>query len=187
MKRARTTSLLTLLITVCLLLAGALVWAGCGNTATPSEEAAGLSGLDPFVGATELTNSTDPTQTQVGDITQLRNGKLTFTVVASDPRVSGTMECAFNLDLRADESATIWANWVLTNDKGTWVCDNQAGSVTSGYAEQFLFSQAKGTGQYEGLVCYMQQHMLDPLTNTEMKMEPPSAKADLVGWIQKAM
>lgn len=185
MKWARTSSIALI---ACLLLAGALAWGGCGDkgTTTTTEPAGVLSGIDPFIGATTLTDSTNPTQTTAGDITQLRNGKLTFTVVASDPRVAGTMESAFNIDVRADESATIWGSSVLTNDKGTWVCDKFTGSVTSGYALQFIYSEAKGTGEYEGLVSYTLQHMLDPLTNTDMKLEPPSAKASYLGWIQKA-
>ena len=58
--------------------------------------------------------------------------------------------------------------------------------ATSPSSETESSREAKGTGEYDGLVSYTLQHMLDPLTNTTMKPEPPSAKASYLGWIQKA-
>ena len=183
MQRTRTTPLVLMAF---LLLAGALVWSGCGDTGTTTTTGAAgaLSGLEPFVANAYVTWTQNPIQTTVGDINQYRNGKLKSTIVASDPRVGGICEVTLNLDQRPDESADIWASWVLTNDKGTWVCDKQVGSTNTGYVDGSLFSQAKGTGEYEGLVSYWSQHFLGP--DLLYALESPSAKSAIVGWIQKA-
>ncbi len=177
MSGAKTTCVL---ITAFLLLAGALAWAGCGDQAS-STEGAVLSGLEPFVGNAMYTGAQEATATVVGDVTEYRDGKLTATVEASDPRVSGTIEVTFNLDLRSDQSATLWGSSVITNDKGSWVCDKWTGAVSSGYVEQYVFNQAQGTGEYEGYTLRVLEH----LYNIYEAMEPPSSRSAWTGWIEK--
>jgi hypothetical protein len=177
MKGVKTTCLV---LAALLLLVAAVASAGCGDQASASENQV-LSGLEPFVGQAALRASQSPTETVMGDVTQYRDGKLTQQVEASDPRLSGTAEVTFNLDERADGSANLWGSSLISNDKGTWVCDKWTGAVSTGYTEQYVFNQAQGTGDYEGYTLYLLQHFYD----TYETMSAPSASSAWTGWIEK--
>jgi hypothetical protein len=170
-------------IMVLLVAAGALAWAGCGGKASTSNSAI-LSGLEPYVAGAMLTQTKDGTETTVDNVTQDRNWTYTFQVEASDPRAAGTLEVVFNADAPKSGGAHYWGTCVLTNTKGTWVCDSWDGAMTSLPAHQFTFSVYNGTGAYKGLALYMQWHMVQNST----QMLPPSALggAAVSGWIQKA-
>jgi hypothetical protein len=182
MKTARTTTLLVIAI---LLLAWTLTESGCGDKASSTTASAALSGLESFVGAAKLTESTPGTETTAGDVTQVRGVKAAFQVEASDPRASGTAEVTSNYDGRAGVSAQSWGSSVLTNSKGTWVCDAWTGAGatdTGGKSHSFIFNVAKGTGDYEGLVMYVQWHFVEAVS----VMVPPSQGIAISGWIEKA-
>jgi hypothetical protein len=170
-------------IAVLLVMLGAVAWSGCGEEASSTGNAAILSGLDPFVAGAMLTETKNGTETTVDNVTQDRNWTYVFQVEASDPRVSGTLEVIMNADAPRSGGAKYWGTLVLTNSKGTWVCDNWDGAMTAMPTHQFTFSACKGTGAYQGLALYIQWHMVDNST----KMLPPSALGGTAvsGWIQK--
>lgn len=181
MKRAAVTALVAI---VGLLLIGALSWAGCGGEKSSAADTT-LSGSEPWVAAFRLVHQKEGDMTASGAVVQVRGGVLTFEVEASDPRVSGTAEITVNVDQQRPElSGTLWGSCVLTNDRGTWVCDSWTGAASNGYKDQYTFSVMKGTGEYEGLVLYSQWHF--QYVNYTMKMEP-SEEAAASGWIDKAL
>ena len=179
MKGARTTYLLI----AAFLLAGALALMGCGETVSPQREAAALSGLEPFVGASMLAEQKSAgTETTVGDVTQIRGMVVVFQVEASDARASGTLEVTNNYDA-STAGATSWGSSVLTNDKGTWVCDAWNGAATVSQGDRsYIFEVAKGTGGYEGLTKYSQMYF----TQAPSTMMAPSKGIAVSGWIQKS-
>jgi hypothetical protein len=171
-------------IAVALIIAGTLAWSGCGGTASSGSNAAILSGLEPFVAGAMLTQTQDGTETTVDNVTQDRNWTYVYQVEASDPRASGTLEVIFNADAPKSGGAHYWGTCVLTNGKGTWVCDNWDGAMTSMPTHQFTFSASKGTGAYEGLALYIQWHMVE---NSTTMLSPSAVGGTAVsGWIQKA-
>jgi|WetSurMetagenome_2_1015567.scaffolds.fasta_scaffold49452_2 hypothetical protein len=171
-----------LLIAALLLTTGALAWAGCGSGTSSATGTGVVAGLDPLVAAAKLVKEAGDPETSVGGVTQIRNLKDTYEIEASDARVSGTNEVTINADLLADGSGTMWGSWVITNSKGTWVCDKWTGAIDVGTVNRFTYAEAKGTGEYEGLTLYMQQHF----ASGHMEMLPPSEGYALSGWIQKS-
>jgi hypothetical protein len=174
----------TISIAVLLIVTGALVWTGCGGDTASGGNAAILKGLEPYVAGAMLTQTKDGTETTVGGVTQDRNWTYVYQVEASDPRASGTLEVIMNADAPKSGGAHFWGTLVLTNIKGTWVCDNWDGAMTSIPSHTFTFSPCKGTGAYDGLALYMQWHMVE----NSAEMLPPSAPGGTAvsGWIQKA-
>jgi hypothetical protein len=179
MRGARTTTYT--LIAALLIATGALVSVGCGGD-TPSSKGTGvLAGLKPFVSATKILKQTPGTETTAGDITQTRGLVVSYQTEASDPRASGTLEVTVNADSALDGSATMWGTSVMTNEKGTWVCDGWTGALDAS-GHRFTFIEATGTGEYEGLTLYTLEYFASGPTT----MLPPSQGMAGSGWIQES-
>jgi hypothetical protein len=147
MKWARTR---WLLITAFLFTSGALVWAGCGSDAAATEGQGVLAGTTPYVAAAGLYDESTPF-----GVTKK------YAVEASDARVSGTLEMTIDADTSTSGSPNLQGSWVITNGKGTWVCDQWTGvakdlAITGSAIQTFIYAESKGTGEYEGLTLHMQ-------------------------------
>jgi hypothetical protein len=140
-----------------------------------------LSSAQPFVAAAAPGKQTAGTETKVGEVTRLRNGTISYTIEATDPRVAGTHDVVYNWDEAADGSGRMWATWTTTNDKGSWVCDASS-AVFDAKGRTFVFGVAKGTGAYEGLVSVWQWYW--PLNQSSFSSALPLIAVS--GWIQKA-
>lgn len=116
-----------------------------------------VTGTIEQIGPVELTGTSDcalrksPTDgpSVEGFVETYRDGAFACTERASDPRVSGTGENRFNVNIRADRSADIWGTWVITNDLGTWE-GSWAGTVDNGYTTHRAAGVLLGSGAYEG-------------------------------------
>jgi hypothetical protein len=180
MRPRRTTSYL--LILVSLLLAGALAWAGCGDDdSNSSAQGTLLSNAEAFVASAAPGKQTAGTETKVGDVTQLRDATISYTIEATDPRVAGTYDVIYSYDEAADGSGRMWATWKLTNNDGTWVCD-AANAAFDAKGRTFVFALSKGTGAYDGLVSLWQWYW--PLNTGSFSTALPLIAVS--GWIQKA-
>jgi hypothetical protein len=172
------------LIAIAVFLLAATTLTGCGDKTASGGSSAILSGLQPFVAGAMLKQTTDGTETTVDGVTQDRNWKYQFQVEASDPRVSGDLEVIFNADATPSGSyGKYWGTSVLSNSKGTWVCEGWNGALTTSPMHQFTFVASKGTGAYAGLELYIQWHMVE----NSPELLPPSAPGGTAvsGWIQK--
>jgi hypothetical protein len=178
MRAAKTTTYIPILVS--LLLIGALVWAGCGSSGS-SAKGSQLSNSQAFVASPAPGDQGDGTTTKVGDVTQVRNATVSYTVEATDPRVAGTFAVAYNLDQAADGSGTMWGTWTVTNNKGTWVSDAFSGALDA-KGHTFIFGSAKGTGAYASLVSLWQWYW--PLNTSSFSAALPMIAVS--GWIQKA-
>lgn len=84
----------------------------------------------------------------------------------SDPRVSGTLsqDPVPNFELRDDASVDFSAEFVITSDEGTWVCDDATGTREGpDGARHYAHCLAEGTGAYAGLVYDSQWFFIEPL------------------------
>ena len=85
-----------------------------------------------------------------------RDGTVSYTMIANDPRVSGTLTGTWNSDrwgeLR-DGALVQWGDVVLTNNEGTWE-GPYAGVYASDYGRDVITRWTVGTGAYEGLTFY---------------------------------
>jgi hypothetical protein len=178
MRAARTITYLPILVS--LLLIGALTWVGCGG-GDSSAERSQLSNSEAFVASATPGAQGEGTSTKAGDVTQVRNAMVSYTVEATDPRVAGTFDVIYNLDQAADGSGSMWGTWTVTNSKGTWVCDAMSGALDA-KGHTFVFGSAKGTGAYEGLVSLWQWYW--PLNTSSFSAALPLVAVS--GWIQKA-
>jgi hypothetical protein len=182
MKTAKAT---TLLLMAVLLLAWTLSNSGCGGTAqTAADVPAIVSGLEPFVGTAQLSSSTEGSETTEGTVTHMRDINAEFKVEATDPRASGSAKITSNYDANGNVSVQSWGTSVLTNGKGTWVCDAWTGAGltdASGASHSFIYNVARGTGEYEGLTMYVQWHFTEAVTT----MRTPSQGIAISGWIEK--
>jgi hypothetical protein len=170
---------------VLFILIGALVLMGCGSGSSSTATGQSTAAVDsePFaasalVGARE---HLEGTTTEVGDITQVRNGTATYDVEATDARLAGIFDVVFNYDLAQDGSATMWGTWKLTNDKGTWVCDSWRGAFDPA-GNTFTVGQGRGTGAYEGLASYWQWYM----PRGELASLKTLPFMWVSGWVEKA-
>ena len=180
MRTTRTST--CIVISVLLLVTGALAWAGCGNDDTNSSaQGTLLSGAQPFVAAAAPGKQTEGTTTKVGDVTQVRDATISYKIEATDPRVAGTHDVVYSLDEAADGSGSMSARWTTTNEKGTWVCDASHAAFDA-KGRCFVFGLAKGTGAYEGLVSLWQWYW--PLNTSSFSTALPLIAVS--GWIQKA-
>ncbi len=175
-----TRTITCILILVSLLLIGSLVWAGCGSSRS-SAETSPLSNSEAFVASAAPGAQGEGTSTKAGDITQVRNATVSYTVEATDPRAAGTFDVIYNLDQAADGSGSMWGTWTVTNNKGTWVCDAMRGALDA-KGHTFVFGSAKGTGAYDGLVSLWQWYW--PLNTSSFSAALPLVAVS--GWIQKA-
>jgi hypothetical protein len=85
-----------------------------------------------------------------------RDGTVSYTMVANDPRVSGTLTGTWNSDrwgVYQDGALVQWGDVVLTNDDGTWE-GSFAGAYASDYGGDLLTRWTVGTGAYEGLTFF---------------------------------
>jgi hypothetical protein len=178
MRATRTTT--SILILVSLLLVGAVIWAGCGNSGS-SAKGTPLSKSEAFVASAAPGAQGDGTITHSGTVSQVRNATVSYKVDATDPRVVGTFDVVYNLDQAADGSGKMWGTWTVTNNKGTWVCEALSGSLDSS-GHTFVFGSAKGTGAYAGLVSLWQWYW--PLNTSSFSASLPLIAVS--GWIQKA-
>lgn len=169
------------LIAALLIATGALVWVGCGSDTSSSKGTGVLAGLNPFVSATKILKQTPGTEATAGDITQARGLAVSYQTEASDARASGAIEVTVNADLAVDGSGSMWGTYVLTNDRGTWVCDGWTGALDAS-GHRFTFIKAAGTGEYEGLTLYT----LGYFDSGPTTMLPPSQGMAGSGWIQKS-
>jgi hypothetical protein len=177
MRRAR---IVYLGVAALLLVAGASFLAGCGGKTASSGDGGAVSGLQPFVAyATVAPGGNEGTSTVVGEVTQWRDATALYKVEGSDQRVSGSFTVTYNVDTTADGNSKLWGNWVLTNDKGTWVCDGWSGAQDA-KGETYTFGISKGTGDYEGLITCWQWHW--PLDNASFTVKLPLIAVS--GWIQ---
>jgi hypothetical protein len=94
--------------------------------------------------------STQGTDTQVGDVEQMRGWTLYGLSAMSDPRVSGATTVRLNEDIHADQSADIWGTETIAGPDGTWV-GTWTGLIDEGYATHRIAAVLKGTGAYLGL------------------------------------
>ena len=180
MRGARTITYL--LVAALLLLAGALIWTGCGG-GSPAASATGvLSGKQPFVASSQVMKNGTGTSTAVGDVTQVRGATVTYSVEGTDPRVTGTFVVTYDMDQIADGSGRMWGTWVDTNSEGTWVCDAWSGHHGAS-GETFVFGQSKGTGKYEGLVSHWLWYWNTSDASSSQGSKPGIAAS---GWIEKA-
>lgn len=105
-----------------------------------------------------------------------------YEVQASDPRAGGTLELtALEWDLYPDGHTVFRGEWVLTNSGGTWVCDQFTGVHDTG-DNLYVFIEAFGTGEYEGLVLYEQWHF----TCDRASIQSPPEGFTVSGWIEEA-
>jgi hypothetical protein len=87
---------------------------------------------------------------------QSRDGTLSYTMVANDPRVSGTLTGTWNSDrwgVLEDGALVQWGDVVLTNDGGTWE-GSLLGVYSSDYGGDLLTRWTVGTGAYEGFTFF---------------------------------
>lgn len=104
-----------------------------------------------------------------------------YTVHASDPRASGTLELTeLEWFLYPDGHTVFQGRWVLANDGGTWVCEQIAG-VHDTDDNLYVFIEAFGTGTYEGLVLCEQWHF----TCDAAVIQSPSGGFAVSGWIEE--
>ncbi len=169
-----------ILVFASLLLVGSLAWAGCGS-GDSGAKGSQLSSSEAFVASAAPGEQGEGTSTQIGDVTQVRNATVSYTVEATDPRAAGTFDVVYNLDQAADGSGKMWGTWTVTNDKGTWVCNAMSGALDA-KGHTFVFGSAKGTGAYEGLVSLWQWYW--PLNTSSFSAALPLIAVS--GWIQKA-
>jgi hypothetical protein len=108
-------------------------------------------------GTIENFNLEEGTVTDEGDGTsRSRDGTISYTMVANDPRVSGTLTGTWNSDrwgVLEDGALVQWGDVVLTNDEGTWE-GSFTGAYASDYGGDILTRWHVGTGAYEGLTFY---------------------------------
>jgi hypothetical protein len=86
-------------------------------------------------------------------VSRSRDATVSYTMVANDPRVSGTLTGSWNSDrwgVLEDGALVQWGDVVLTNDDGTWE-GSFAGAYASDYGGDILTRWTVGTGAYEGL------------------------------------
>jgi len=185
MRNTRTTIYVPVIAVLALLLVvGALVLTGCGGK-SPSTSSGNpaLADTQPFVASATPGPATGGTTTEVGDVTQTRNATASYTIEATDPRCNGTFDVVYNMDEAADGTMTkFYGTWKVTNDKGTWVCDNWTGAQDALGVHTFTFGVSKGTGDYEGLVAVWQWYW--PLNASSFSTALPLMAVS--GWIDKA-
>jgi hypothetical protein len=90
-------------------------------------------------------------QTQVGDVTQMRGVHATATERIDDPRLSGTATIDGNVDVYGHESVQ-WGTFRIENDGGAWEGPYR-GVIYNGTQESATVWLA-GSGDYAGLTCY---------------------------------
>ena len=93
--------------------------------------------------------------TKVGDITQNRGQKITFTQDASDDRLDAAGEMTVNNDQRDDGSSTGWGTFKITNDGGTWEGDWSGAGEAKMNGNVYILSKLTGSGDYQGLIAYL--------------------------------
>jgi hypothetical protein len=188
MKAARTIAYVS--ISLLLLLIGALVLVGCSAENSTATEPAAVAGSEPFVASAMLgaRGQGGGSTTQVGDVTQVRNGTASYDVEATDPRLAGIFDVVYNYDEAADGTATMWGTWRLKNDEGTWICDSWRGAFDE-KGHTFTVGLTRGTGAYEGLVSLWQWYWplaaISPATGLPDTSEGLPLMA-VSGWVQKA-
>jgi hypothetical protein len=148
--------------------------ASAGQT---EDEAAMLSGLEPFVGTMVAIS--------------LGEEKSVWKIIASDPRVSGTLTLTNKPTATREVARLLSSSGVLANDKGTWVADEANGvniPLADGHEHTLAFAVFQGTGEYQGLTLYEQNHTDNDVFFIDSSVKPPSADGAMAitGWIQKA-
>lgn len=110
---------------------------------------------DEYVtGTLSLTLTTAPSETKVGDVTQLRGGVVTIDTSMNDPRVSGTGTFAFSADTYTKVGSE-WGTFRLENAGGTWEGQCSGGAWDLGNATMWS-CWLLGSGAYHGYTSYLQ-------------------------------
>ncbi len=136
-------------------LALAMLLAACGSTsggATAAPSAAPTPEPTPplslFTGHDKCRDAPEPTGADPEEVW------ITCDRVATDPRLSGTLlgeNHGFGND---PELYSAWATFTLTNDGGTWTCDElMMGTMEGGTG--FRDQVCVGEGAYKGLTAYL--------------------------------
>ena len=124
----------------------------------------------PFGGVTAAAQSPEPTasvhvigtesihvpveiesQTEVGDVIQMRGVHATATEQISDPRLSGAATIDGNVDVYGTE-AVQWGTFRIENDGGAW--EGPYRGVIYGGTQESGTVWLAGSGDYAGLTCY---------------------------------
>jgi hypothetical protein len=92
-------------------------------------------------------------------VTHLRGGQATGTSTANDPRITGAVTIAFNLDTYTNVGSE-WATMTLKNDQGTWDGTCGGGSWDAGN-RSLMSCWLTGSGAYKGYTTYFQHAALD--------------------------
>jgi hypothetical protein len=101
-----------------------------------------------------------------GEICHWRGTQQVYTVVASDPRVSGDEVITLNIDMKLVDDPDVWATgrmwgtFKITNDHGTWEGTWTGFRDERGYS--FFKYLGKGGGDYAGLQIRVDSERLDP-------------------------
>jgi hypothetical protein len=179
MKRPRTR---VLLIAAFLFTSGTLVWAGCGGGLSSTEGQGVFAAISPYIATAGLLE-----EPAAGDVTK------TYAIEASDARVNGTLVMTIDADMATTGSPNVQGSWVLTNSKGTWVCDKWTGvdkvlATTGSAIQRFIYAESKGTGEYEGLTLHMQWYYageIGPRPHRPLNEYGPNSYGYAIsGWIQ---
>jgi hypothetical protein len=133
----------------------------------------GARALDPDEGPGD--------ETIVGDVEQWRNVVWIFDQKSSDPRLTGTVETRYSVDLRPDGSGELWGTLVIRNDEGTWEGE-WTGTIARGGTTHYILGEASGTGAYKGLTYHLQGHFLEK----SGEGFAPGTDVVISGWIEKA-
>ena len=107
-------------------------------------------------GTIEKFHLDEGTVTEDNGASRSRDGTVSYTMVANDPRVSGTLTGTWNSDrwgVYEDGGMVQWGDVVLTNDDGTWE-GSFTGAYASGYGGDVHTRWTVGTGAYEGFTFY---------------------------------
>lgn len=155
----------------------ALAAPGCGSDDSTSSTTDSPVAVEPTVaststigvpmgypgGATYVSGTIENFSISEGTVTdgddgasRSRDGSVSYTMVANDPRVSGTVTGTWNSDrwgVQDDGALVQWGDVVLSNDDGTWE-GSYTGAYASDYGGDILTRWAVGTGAYEGLTFY---------------------------------
>jgi hypothetical protein len=175
-------------LAACALLVVALASAGCGGSNSASASTAASASTGPVAGKvlvlstqTKVSDEGPGDETIVGDVEQWRNVVWIFDQKSSDPRLTGTVETRYSVDLRPDGSGELWGTLVIRNDEGTWEGD-WTGTIARGGTTHYILGEASGTGAYKGLTYHLQGHFLEK----SGEGFAPGTDVVISGWIEKA-
>lgn len=160
---------------------------GGATSATGTAGTFALSGLVPVAGTAVLQQvKSDGATIAAGDssfVERVTGQVQVFSLQTSQPEIGGALELTTDLYIRTDGSADVRGRWVLTNDRGTWLCDAWSGYRSADGAEEFGSGSAAGAGRYEGLTLYLQWHFQRVAGSTIPGMGSAES-VSITGWVQ---